>query len=86
MSTPFDILFKQVSHGLPGNLFTLHQDLEQNLRVALSSALQHLDLVTREEFDVQKAVLARTRARLEALEMQVAALEAQRRSQPTTEE
>ncbi len=86
MNTPFDTLFKHVSHSLPGNLFTLHQDLEQNLRVALNSALQQLDLVTREEFDVQKAVLARTRARLEALEIQVATLEAQRRSQSTAEE
>jgi hypothetical protein len=53
----------------------LHQDLEKNLRVALESALRRMNLVTREEFEVQSAVLARTRARLEILEAQVAALE-----------
>lgn len=51
------------------------QDIERNLRAALSAALARLDLVTREELDVQTAVLARTRARLEALEKQVAEME-----------
>jgi BMFP domain-containing protein YqiC len=51
------------------------QDIEKNLRAALTAALGRLDLVTREELDVQSAVLARTRARLEALEKQVAELE-----------
>jgi BMFP domain-containing protein YqiC len=54
----------------------LTQDIEQNLRAALTATLARLDLVTREELDVQSAVLARTRARLEALEKQVAELEA----------
>ena len=50
-------------------------DLEKNLRVLLQSTFARLDLVTREEFDVQREVLARTRAKLEALEAQLAALE-----------
>ena len=50
-------------------------DLEKNLRVLLQSTFARLDLVTREEFDVQREVLARTRARLEALEAKLAALE-----------
>jgi BMFP domain-containing protein YqiC len=51
------------------------KDLERNLRALLTSAFSRLDLVTREEFDVQREVLARTRAKLEALEAQVAELE-----------
>lgn len=53
------------------------KDLEKNARALLSSMFARLDLVTREEFDVQREVLARTRTRLEALEARVAALEAQ---------
>lgn len=51
------------------------KDLERNLRALLTSAFSRLDLVTREEFDVQREVLARTRAKLEALEARVAELE-----------
>lgn len=50
-------------------------DIEKNLRVLLAGLFSRLDLVTREEFDVQREVLARTRARLEALEAKLAALE-----------
>ena len=60
--------------ALPGGLA---QDVEKNLRAALTAALARLDLVTREEFDVQSQVLARVRARLEALEKQLAELEQQ---------
>jgi BMFP domain-containing protein YqiC len=51
------------------------RDIDKNMRAALASALGKLDLVTREEFDIQKQVLARTREKLEALEMRVAELE-----------
>jgi ubiquinone biosynthesis accessory factor UbiK len=57
----------------------LGQDVEKNLHAALSATLARLDLVTREELEVQTQVLARTRARLEALEKQVAELERQQR-------
>jgi BMFP domain-containing protein YqiC len=50
-------------------------DLEKNLRVLLQSTFARLDLVTREEFDVQREVLARTRAKLQALEAKLAELE-----------
>jgi ubiquinone biosynthesis accessory factor UbiK len=50
-------------------------DLEKNLRALLQSAFSRLDLVTREEYDVQREVLARTRAKLEALEAKLAELE-----------
>jgi BMFP domain-containing protein YqiC len=53
------------------------KDIERNLKAMMSQGFAKLDLVTREEFDVQSQVLANTRARLEALEAQVATLEAQ---------
>lgn len=52
------------------------KDLEKNLRAVLQSVFSKLDLVTREEFDVQQAVLLKTREKLEALEAKVAAFEA----------
>jgi BMFP domain-containing protein YqiC len=51
-------------------------DIERNSKALLSHALARMDLVTREEFDAQAAVLARTREALTALENRVAALEA----------
>jgi BMFP domain-containing protein YqiC len=51
-------------------------DLERNVRAMLGSAFARLDLVSREEFDIQREVLARTRSRLAELEKQVAAMEA----------
>ena len=53
------------------------KDLEKNLRATLSGFFSRLDLVTREEFDVQAKVLARTRERLEQLEARVSELERQ---------
>jgi BMFP domain-containing protein YqiC len=52
------------------------KDLEKNVKTMLSQGFSRLDLVTREEFDIQAQVLARTRAKLEALEARVAELEA----------
>ena len=52
------------------------QDVERNVKALLSSGLARLDLVSRTDFDVQAQVLARTRAKLEALEARVAELEA----------
>lgn len=50
-------------------------DLEKNLRTLLQSMFARLDLVAREEFDVQREVLARTRAKLQELEAKLAELE-----------
>lgn len=52
------------------------RDIEKNVRAVLSAGFAKLDLVTREEFEVQQAVLAKTRETLTALEARVAALEA----------
>jgi len=53
------------------------KDIEKNVKAMLNQGFAKLDLVTREEFDIQAQVLAKTRARLEALEARVAELEAQ---------
>ena len=58
-------------------------EVEKNLRAALASLFAKLDLVTREEFDVQREVLVRTRAKLQALEARVAELEAARAANPS---
>jgi BMFP domain-containing protein YqiC len=59
------------------------RDVEKNLRAMLSGAFTKLDLVTREEFDVQREVLARTRQKLSELEARIAALEAGNPTPPT---
>ena len=70
-----DDLARRVAGSMPAGLKALQSDLEQNFRAALQAGLGRLDLVTREEFDVQSAVLRRTREKLRALEMRIARLE-----------
>jgi BMFP domain-containing protein YqiC len=65
-------VFNDLRSRLPGGF---GREFEKNLRAGLNAALGKLDLVTREELEIQNAVLARTRAKLEALEKQVAELE-----------
>ncbi len=69
-------LMRGILDALPSGMHTLHNDIEKNMRASLNSTFAKLNLVTREEFEVQSAVLARTRAKLKALEEKVAALEA----------
>jgi BMFP domain-containing protein YqiC len=52
------------------------KDIEKNVKAMMSQGFSKLDLVTREEFDIQMQVLAKTRAKLDALELRVAELEA----------
>jgi len=75
-----DALASRLAGGLPGGMQLLHDDLKRNLRANLEAALAKLDLVTREEFDVQSAVLARTREKLTRLEQQLEELRQQRDS------
>ena len=58
-------------------------DIEKNLRAGLQNIFAKLDLVTREEFDVQQEVLLHTRAKLEQLEAKVAELEKSREVKPS---
>ncbi|MFN7211580.1 MAG: ubiquinone biosynthesis accessory factor UbiK [Lysobacteraceae bacterium] len=71
-----DDLARRLAESLPPGLGHARADLETHLRATLQAGLAKFDLVTREEFDVQAAVLRRTREKLEALERRVAALEA----------
>lgn len=75
-STPLDELARKISESLPAGFADLRADIEKTARLGMQQMLSRMDLVTREEFEVQKAVLERTRARLEALEHRVAELEA----------
>jgi len=68
-------LAAKLAESLPEGLRSMREDLEQNFRSVLRARLSRLDLVTREEFDVQEAVLARTREKLEALEQRLNELE-----------
>lgn len=64
-----------ISGALPPGLTAMQEDVEKNIRAAMSATFAKLDLVTREEFDIQTQVLHRTREKLEALEKIVAELE-----------
>lgn len=70
-----DELAAGLSQILPPGLSGLRAELERNFRALLQSRLAKLDLVTREEFEVQREVLRRAQARLAELERQVAAHE-----------
>ena len=72
-----DDLAQRLADSVPSGLRILQDDVKRNLRATLEAGLARLDLVTREEFDVQAAVLARTREKLEALQGQVIELEQQ---------
>jgi ubiquinone biosynthesis accessory factor UbiK len=75
-SDSIDKLARSLAETVPEGIRSVRDDLEQNFRAVLRSGLAKLDLVTREEFEVQEAVLARTRERHDALEKRLAALEA----------
>jgi BMFP domain-containing protein YqiC len=74
-SLRIDELARRLLEQLPPALRAVQQDLETNFRAVLRERLSKLDLVTRDEFDAQTRVLERTRARLEALEARLAAME-----------
>jgi BMFP domain-containing protein YqiC len=71
-----DDLARRLSDMVPPGLRQSREELQATFKTALQAGLGKLDLVTREEFDVQRAVLLKTREKLEALEKVVAELEA----------
>ena len=75
-----DELARRLAESVPQGLRSVKDDLEKNFRSVLRSGLGKLDLVTREEFEVQEAVLARTRQKLEALEERLQSMEAAKAS------
>ena len=76
-----DDLAKRLAESMPDSLRALQADLDQNFRAVLQSALGKMDLVTREEFDVQQGVLRRTREKLEELEARLDLIETADREQ-----
>jgi BMFP domain-containing protein YqiC len=73
-----DELARRLADSVPKGLRSVKDDLEKNFRSVLQSGLGKLDLVTREEFEVQEAVLARTRQKLESLEERLQTMESKK--------
>ena len=71
----FSTIQEQVSQILPDAGKSAQEDLSAHLKILVSSVIDKLDLVSRDEFDAQQAVLERTRSKLEQLEKQVAELQ-----------
>jgi len=74
-SSKIDDLASKFSQSIPAGAKNFQQDLEKNFRQLLQSLVSKMDLVTREEFDVQSKVLQRTREKIEQLEKQMAQME-----------
>ena len=70
-----DDLARQISETIPTGMKEMQGDVKKNIRTLLEGTLAKLDLVTREEFDAQTKVLARTREKLEQLEKTISELE-----------
>jgi hypothetical protein len=77
-----DDLANRLANVVPPGVKSLQDDLERNFRGLLQSGFAKLDLVTREEFDVQTRVLERTRQKLTALEQELQSLQQQVKVQP----
>lgn len=76
MNTPRpDEFLNRLLDALPGGVDDLRKDTEKNLKSAMAKVLEKMDLVSRDEFEIQQAVLLRTREKLEALQQQVTELE-----------
>jgi len=73
-SKPLEDLAKKLYKALPTGLQSFEQEIQQQFKDILLAAFTRMDLVTREEFDVQVKVLARTREKIDTLQTQVDAL------------
>ncbi len=74
MNESLEQLSKRISSLIPSNIKHMQDDIEHNIHSLLQTSLVKMNLVSREEFDVQAAVLQRTREKLEKLEQQLAQL------------
>ena len=77
---------KQIGNAIPLQVRQFADDVEAKVKQVLQSKLADMDFVSREEFDVQRQVLLRTREKLEQLEQQVAALMAEKTQQFNSKE
>jgi hypothetical protein len=71
------MIISDITKILPEDLNVMKDDIEKNLRATLDAAFSKMDLVTREEFDIQASLLSRTREKLEGLQEKLSALEEQ---------
>jgi BMFP domain-containing protein YqiC len=76
LSHTIEELSQRIEQSLPEGLRQTKGELDKTIRQAIMNAFQKMELVTRDEFDIQTQVLARTRAKLEMLEQRVADIEA----------
>lgn len=83
MTNPLDDMMKKFSEMMPEPLRNMQEDLEKNMRSMMETGLQKMNLVSREEFDIQTAVLQRTREKLEALEARLSEWENKQASATT---
>jgi len=87
MKTPpppdFDAFFERFKSSLPPGIQAFSTEMERTVKDGMQMALERMDLVTRNDFDVQAGVLAKTRAKLDALEQRVAELERRLDAAPT---
>jgi len=81
----FDDLAKKLFASLPGSFQNFENEIQQKFKEILQATFARMDLVTREEFDIQMKVLARTREKLDALQKQVDALLVQKSAKKTDE-
>ena len=72
-----EAILSEVSNALPEDIQHIKKELEKNLRATLNASFAKMELVTREEFDIQTALLQRTRARLDTLQEKLSLLEKQ---------
>ena len=70
-----DEFVKKITAMMPPSLGQFHDEIEKNLKAGMQNTLQKMDLVTREEYEVQTALLARTREKLVLLEAKLKQLE-----------
>lgn len=71
----FEEITRQVLDSLPSDLSKIREDVEKNLKAGLQATFSRLELVSREEFDIQIELLSRTRALVEELEKKIDTLE-----------
>jgi BMFP domain-containing protein YqiC len=75
-----DEIAQKISEVIPENVKQLKSDMERNVRATVEKSLNQFNLISREEFDIQQQVLARTREKLEALEKRLQELEEQHKN------
>ena len=72
-----ETILSDISNALPEDVQFLKNDIEKNVRATLNATFSKMELVTREEFDIQSALLQRTRVQLDTLQAEISALEKQ---------